>query len=46
MTRDQPPRRLVLGSDGFDDVIASIEETLVDIRANETLSRGADFPDR
>lgn len=46
MAQDQPPRRLVLGSDGFDDVITSIEETLVDIRATEALSRGADFPDR
>ncbi len=46
MSQDPPPRRLVLGSDGFDAVIGSIEATLVDIRVNETLSRGADFPDR
>ena len=45
MTQDPPPRRLVLGNDGFDTVIASFEENLVGIRANETLSRGADFPD-
>jgi NADP-dependent 3-hydroxy acid dehydrogenase YdfG len=45
MTQDPPPRRLVLGNDGFDAAIASIEENLVGIRANETLSRGADFPD-
>ena len=45
MSQDQPPRRLVLGSGGFDAAIASIEENLADIRANETLSRGADFPD-
>jgi NAD(P)-dependent dehydrogenase (short-subunit alcohol dehydrogenase family) len=45
MSQNRPPRRLVLGSDGFDAVIDSIEENLVDIRANETLSRGADFPD-
>jgi NAD(P)-dependent dehydrogenase (short-subunit alcohol dehydrogenase family) len=44
MAQDPPPRRLVLGSDGFDAVIDAIEENLGDIRANETLSRGADFP--
>lgn len=46
MAQDPPPRRLVLGSDGFDAVISTIEETLVDIQANETLSRAADFPAR
>jgi len=45
MSQDRPPRRLVLGSGGFDASVASMEEALVDIRANETLSRGADFPD-
>ena len=45
MSQDRPPRRLVLGSEGFDAAIATIEENLVDIRANETLSRGADFSD-
>jgi NAD(P)-dependent dehydrogenase (short-subunit alcohol dehydrogenase family) len=44
MSQDRPPRRLVLGSDGFDAVTDSMEGALVDIRANETLSRGADFP--
>lgn len=44
MAQDKPPRRLVLGSDGFDAVIASLEESLLDLRANESLSRGADFP--
>ena len=44
MAQDPPPRRLVLGSDGFDAVISTIEETLADIQANETLSRTADFP--
>ncbi|MGO4442318.1 SDR family NAD(P)-dependent oxidoreductase [Mycobacterium sp. 2YAF39] len=44
MAQDPPPRRLVLGGDGFDAVIGAIEENLGDIRANETLSRGADFP--
>jgi NADP-dependent 3-hydroxy acid dehydrogenase YdfG len=45
MSQDRPPRRLVLGSDGFDTALTSMEEALVDIRANETLSRGADFPE-
>lgn len=44
MAQDPPPRRLVLGSDGFSKVITSIEETLVDIRANESLSCNTDFP--
>jgi NADP-dependent 3-hydroxy acid dehydrogenase YdfG len=44
MAKDQPPRRLVLGSDAFDNVVASMEDALVDIRSSETLSRGADFP--
>ena len=45
MSQERPPRRLVLGREGFEAAIATIEENLVDIRANETLSRGADFPD-
>ncbi len=44
MAQQPPPGRLVLGSDGFDDVVAALERTLVGIRANEPLSRGADFP--
>ena len=44
MAQERPPRRLVLGSDAFDVVVASMEENLADIRASETLSRGADFP--
>jgi hypothetical protein len=44
MAQDPPPQRLVLGSGGYDAVIDSLEQALVDIRANETLSRGADFP--
>jgi NAD(P)-dependent dehydrogenase (short-subunit alcohol dehydrogenase family) len=43
MAQTPPPRRLVLGSGGFDAVIETLEQTLTDIRANETLSRGADF---
>lgn len=45
MAQDPPPRRLVLGNSGFDAVIDTLEQTLTDIRASETLSRSADFPD-
>ena len=44
MSQDPPPRRLVLGSGGFDAVTDALEQSLFDIRANETLSRGTDFP--
>lgn len=44
MEQDSPPRRLVLGTGGFDAVVATLEESLADIRAGEALSRGADFP--
>ncbi|MBB2992795.1 NADP-dependent 3-hydroxy acid dehydrogenase YdfG [Mycolicibacterium iranicum] len=44
MAQDPPPRRLVLGNGGFDAVIDALEQTLIDIRASETLSRSADFP--
>jgi len=44
MAQDPPPRRLVLGSGGYDAVIGALDQSLADIRANETLSRGADFP--
>jgi NAD(P)-dependent dehydrogenase (short-subunit alcohol dehydrogenase family) len=44
MAQDPPPRRLVLGNGGYDAVIDALEQTLVDIRENETLSRSADFP--
>ncbi|WP_281425963.1 SDR family NAD(P)-dependent oxidoreductase [Polymorphospora rubra] len=44
MAQESPPRRLVLGSDGFDVVVATLENTLAEIRASEPLSRGADFP--
>ncbi|AFR49188.1 oxidoreductase [Gordonia sp. KTR9] len=43
--QDQPPRRLILGSDGFDAVTDTLEAALTDIRANEDLSRDADFPE-
>ena len=44
MAQDPPPRRLVLGNSGYDAVIDTFEKHLADIRANETLSRSADFP--
>lgn len=44
MAQDPPPRRLVLGNGGYDAVIDTLEKTLANIRANETLSRSADFP--
>ncbi|TDD61167.1 SDR family NAD(P)-dependent oxidoreductase [Kribbella antibiotica] len=44
MAQDAPPRRLVLGGGGYDAVIDALEQNLADIRASETLSRGADFP--
>ena len=46
MAKDPPPRRLVLGNGGYDAVVDSLEQSLADIRTNETLSRSADFPDR
>lgn len=44
MAHDVPPRRLVLGNGGFDAVTDTLEAALADIRANEALSRSADFP--
>jgi NAD(P)-dependent dehydrogenase (short-subunit alcohol dehydrogenase family) len=44
MTQDPPPRRLVLGNDGLDVAIATLESALAELRAHEALSRGADFP--
>ncbi|OBC01813.1 short-chain dehydrogenase/reductase [Mycobacterium sp. 852013-50091_SCH5140682] len=43
MAQNPPPRRLVLGSDGYDTVVATLQQALADVRVNETLSRGADF---
>ncbi|TRW89132.1 SDR family NAD(P)-dependent oxidoreductase [Mycolicibacterium sp. 018/SC-01/001] len=44
MAQDPPPKRLILGNSGYDAVIDTLEQTLADFRANETLSRSADFP--
>ncbi|TQK28228.1 SDR family NAD(P)-dependent oxidoreductase [Arthrobacter sp. SLBN-53] len=45
MAQDPPPRRLVLGNGGYEAVIDELEQTLAELRRNETLSRSADFPD-
>jgi len=44
MEQEQPPHRLVLGNLGFEVATGSLESALADLRANESLSRGADFP--
>ncbi|MCV7284869.1 SDR family NAD(P)-dependent oxidoreductase [Mycolicibacterium wolinskyi] len=44
MAQNPPPRRLILGNSGYDAVIDTLEKNLAAIRANETLSRSADFP--
>lgn len=44
MAENPPPRRLVLGGDGYDRVVSALEDSLDEIRAHEKLSRGADFP--
>jgi len=44
MAQDPPPRRLVLGSAGFDVAVGTLEDALAELRASEPLSRGADFP--
>lgn len=45
MAQEPPPRRLVLGNGGYDAVLDALEQMSADIRANETLSRSADFPE-
>ncbi|MFI9644294.1 SDR family NAD(P)-dependent oxidoreductase [Micromonospora sp. NPDC051925] len=44
MSQEPPPRRLVLGSGGFDAVVAALESTLAEIRTSEPRSREADSP--
>jgi NAD(P)-dependent dehydrogenase (short-subunit alcohol dehydrogenase family) len=44
MGQEPPPRRLVLGGEGFDAAVTTLEASLAEIRSLETLSRGADFP--
>jgi len=45
MAQDPPPRRLILGNSGYDAVVEGLEQSLAEIRTNETLSRSADFPE-
>ncbi|MDX8030061.1 SDR family NAD(P)-dependent oxidoreductase [Lentzea sp. BCCO 10_0856] len=43
MDAPQPPQRLVLGGAAYDAAVAMHENALVELRAHEKLSRGADF---
>ncbi|MGE2834269.1 SDR family NAD(P)-dependent oxidoreductase [Mycobacterium sp. SMC-4] len=44
MAQEAPPHRLVLGSNGFDAAMSTLQHTLTELGRNEALSRGADFP--
>ncbi|MFG1972489.1 SDR family NAD(P)-dependent oxidoreductase [Nonomuraea fuscirosea] len=44
LTQDDPPRRLVLGSAGYDAVTGQLEGMLAELRGQEAAARGADFP--
>ncbi len=44
MERPDPPHRLVLGGPAFDKVTSKLRRTLDAVRADEAVSRGADFP--
>ncbi|MEU8365183.1 SDR family NAD(P)-dependent oxidoreductase [Nonomuraea sp. NPDC048882] len=44
MNQDDPPRRLVLGSEGYDTVVGQLEAMLSELRGQEAVARGADFP--
>ncbi|MDC0710879.1 SDR family NAD(P)-dependent oxidoreductase [Stigmatella sp. ncwal1] len=43
MNAPVPPHRIVLGNAGYDVVVEMHETALTELRANEKLSRGADF---
>ncbi|WP_435204790.1 SDR family NAD(P)-dependent oxidoreductase [Micromonospora sp. bgisy143] len=43
MNAPLPPKRIVLGNSGYDAVVAMHENALAELRANEKLSRSADF---
>ncbi|WP_317633641.1 SDR family NAD(P)-dependent oxidoreductase [Streptomyces albidocamelliae] len=45
MAQDFPPRRIVLGSNGYDAVHDHLRDALDELRAQETASRSADFPE-
>ncbi|MEV0159937.1 SDR family NAD(P)-dependent oxidoreductase [Nonomuraea fuscirosea] len=44
LNQDDPPRRLVLGSAGYDAVAGQLEGMLAELRGQEAVARGADFP--
>ncbi|MET7334224.1 SDR family NAD(P)-dependent oxidoreductase [Nonomuraea sp. NPDC005650] len=44
MRQDSPPRRIVLGNGGYDAVYDQLRGALDELRAQETASRAADFP--
>ncbi|GGK74831.1 short-chain dehydrogenase/reductase [Sphaerisporangium melleum] len=44
MRQDDPPRRLVLGGAGYDRVTERLSGMLTELRSQEAVSRGADFP--
>ncbi len=44
LTQDDPPRRLVLGSVGYDAVAGQLEGMLAELRGQEAVARGADIP--
>ncbi|MFI6631902.1 SDR family NAD(P)-dependent oxidoreductase [Nonomuraea fuscirosea] len=44
LNQDDPPRRLVLGSAGYDAVTGQLEGMLAELRGQEAAARGADFP--
>jgi NAD(P)-dependent dehydrogenase (short-subunit alcohol dehydrogenase family) len=43
MNAPVPPHRIVLGNSGYDVIVAMHETALTELRANEKLSRSADF---
>lgn len=45
MEQEVPPHRLVLGGQGFDAATGALQAALADLRASESLSRSADFPE-
>lgn len=44
MDQEKPPQRLVLGGRGYDAVAQHLEDLLAELRDQEALARGADFP--
>jgi NAD(P)-dependent dehydrogenase (short-subunit alcohol dehydrogenase family) len=44
MNSASPPRRIVLGADGYEAVLGQLSEMTAELRAYEAASRSADFP--